>query len=53
MGELLYNANLLESHVALEMAERLLRLALHDRIPPEAEAAAKRLLRDLRSGLVP
>ena len=48
MGEPLYNANLLESHVALEMAERLLRLALHDRIPPETEAASDAAAADPR-----
>ena len=40
LGEPLYNANLLESHVALELTERVLRLALHDRLPADADADA-------------
>ena len=34
-GELLYNPNQLESHVALQIAERAMRLALHDRLPTD------------------
>ena len=39
LGELLYNPNLLESHVALQIAERALRLALHDRLPADEAAS--------------
>lgn len=40
-GEVLYNANEVEPHLALELAERTIRLALSETVPAEEDAAAE------------
>ena len=40
MGEVLYNANEMQPHVALRLAELVARNALNDQLPPQALASA-------------
>jgi thiol-disulfide isomerase/thioredoxin len=44
LGELLYNVNMLEPHVALRLVEKVARLALRDQMDPEVAAAQAQAL---------